>query len=165
MKLKTITAASLVALTTLGSHAADLAWGEHSLLESAFAGTAGGVIFDTYSFSLGAQSEVASSVSSLGAISSGTYSLFGVGLDGQVGTADDIGFGAWTYGGAPTVNSVSLAAGDYYYSVFGFAAGAAAYSVSSAATATPVPEPESYALLAAGLGVIGVVVSRRRRES
>lgn len=165
MKLKTITAASLVALTTLGAQAADLGWGEHQLLESAFGLTAGGVIFDTYSFSLGAQSEVASSVSSLGVINSGTYSLFAVGLDGLVGTTDDVGVGAWTFGGAPTVNSVSLEAGSYYYSVFGFAPGAAAYSVNSAATATPVPEPESYALLAAGLGIIGVVVSRRRRES
>lgn len=164
MKLKSIAAASVVALTALSSHAADTDWGQHDLLESALGLTAGGVFFDTFSFSLGAQSDVASSVTSLGAIGAGTYSLFSVGGDGMVGTADDLGFGAWTFGGAPSVHSVSLAAGSYYYSVFGLASGTAAYSINSAAAATPVPEPETYALLGAGLGVIGFVVSRRRRE-
>lgn len=165
MKLKAIAAASVLAVTALGAHADAFDWGEHGLLESALGLSAGGLIFDTYSFSLAVQSDVASSVTSLGAISSGMYSLFSVGLDGLMGTADDVGMGAWTFGGAPTVSTQVLAAGDYYYSVFGVASGAAAYSINSAATATPVPEPESYALLAAGLGVIGLVVSRRRRES
>ncbi|RYG21071.1 MAG: PEP-CTERM sorting domain-containing protein, partial [Burkholderiales bacterium] len=39
-----------------------------------------------------------------------------------------------------------------------------AYAISASATALPVPEPETYALLAAGLGVIGFVASRRRRD-
>ncbi|MFT7772588.1 FxDxF family PEP-CTERM protein [Roseateles sp.] len=164
MKLKSIAAASAVALTALSSHAADTDWGQHDLLESALGLSAGGVIFDTFSFALGVQSDVASSVTSLGSIGAGTYSLFSVGGDGLVGTADDIGFGAWTFGGAPSVHSVSLAAGNYYYSVFGLASGTAAYSINSAAAAAPVPEPETYALLGAGLGVIGFVVSRRRRD-
>lgn len=164
MKLKSIAAASVVALTALTSQAASTDWGQHDLLESALGLTAGGVIFDTFSFSLGAQADVASSVTSLGDIGAGTYSLFSVGSDGLVGTGDDIGFGAWTFGGAPTVHTLSLTAGNYYYSVFGVAPGAAAYSISSAAAAAPVPEPETYALLGAGLGVIGFVVSRRRRE-
>ena len=164
MKLKSIAAASVVALTALSSHAASTDWGQHDLLESALGLSAGGVIFDTFSFSLGAQSSVASSVSSLGAIGAGTYSLFSVGGDGLVGTSDDQGFGAWTFAGAPTVHTVSLAAGNYYYSVFGVANGAAAYSINSAASAAPVPEPETYALLAAGLGMVGFIASRRRRD-
>jgi len=164
MKLKTLAAASAVALTALSSHAADTAWGQHDLLESALGLTAGGIIFDTFSFSLGVQSDVASSVSALGSIGAGTYSLFSVGGDGLVGTSDDVGFGAWTFAGAPTVHNVSLAAGNYYYSVFGTAQGVAAYSINSAASAAPVPEPETYALLGAGLGVIGFLVSRRRRD-
>ncbi|WP_293501922.1 FxDxF family PEP-CTERM protein [Roseateles sp.] len=163
--MKSIAAASVVALTALSSHAASTDWGQHDLLESALGLTAGGVIFDTFSFSLAVQSDVASSVSSLGAVGAGTYSLFAVGADGVLGTADDIGFGAWNFGGAPTVHTVSLAAGNYYYAVFGLASGAAAYSINSAAAAAPVPEPETYALLGAGLGVIGFVVSRRRREA
>lgn len=164
MKLKSIAAASAVALTALSSQAASTDWGQHDLLESALGLTAGGIIFDTFSFSLGAQADVASSVTSLGSIGAGTYSLFSVGSDGLVGTGDDIGFGAWTFGGPPAVHTLSLTAGNYYYSVFGVASGAAAYSISSAAAAAPVPEPETYALLGAGLGVIGFVVSRRRRD-
>jgi len=164
MKFNTLAAASALALTALGSPAADLDWGQHDLLESALGLSAGGLIFDTYAFSLDASSDVASSVTSLGAIGAGTYSLFSVGLDGLVGTADDVGFGAWTFAGAPTVSTVSLAAGNYYYSVFGLASGVAAYSINSAATVAPVPEPETFALLAAGLGVIGFVSSRRRRS-
>ena len=139
MKLKPIATAALAAFTALSSQAASTAWGQHDLLESALGLSAGGVIFDTFSFSLGTQSNVASSVSSLGAIGSGTYSLFSVGADGLVSTADDQGFGAWTFTGAPTVHTVSLAAGNYYYSVFGVATGVAAYSINSAATAAPVP--------------------------
>jgi hypothetical protein len=164
MKLKSIAAASVVAFTALSSQAASTDWGQHDLLESALGLTAGGVIFDTFSFSLGAQSSVASSVSALGAIGAGTYSLFSVGTDGLVGTADDQGFGAWTFAGAPTVHTVSLAAGNYYYSVFGLANGTSAYSINSAASAAPVPEPETYALLAAGLGMVGFIASRRRRD-
>lgn len=163
MKLK-IAAASLVALTALSSHAANTDWGSHDLLESALGLTAGGIIFDTFTFSLGASSDVASSVSALGAIGAGTYSVFSTGSDGLVGTSDDVGFGAWTFAGAPTVHTVSLAAGSYYYSVFGNASGVAAYSINSAAAAAPVPEPETYALLGAGLGIIGFVASRRRRD-
>ena len=49
-------------------------------------------------------------------------------------------------------------------SVLGGAPAGASYVISSAATAAPVPEPETYALLAAGLGVIGFLASRRRRD-
>jgi hypothetical protein len=164
MKLKCIAAASVVALTALGSQAASRDWGQHELLESALGISAGGLIFDTFSFSLDAPASVASSVSSLGAIGSGTYSLFSVGSDGLVGTADDQGFGAWTFAGVPAVHTVSLAAGSYYYSVFGVATGVSAYSINSAASAAPVPEPETYALLAAGLGMVAFITSRRRRD-
>lgn len=165
MKLKTIAAASLVALTTLSSYAADTDWGSHDLLEVGVGGATGGAIFDTFSFWLGSQSSVASSVVSFGTIVGGAYSLYSFGNDGLMGTADDVGIGAWTFGSTPAVHTVSLAAGNYYYSVLGGAPGTAAYAISSAATAAPVPEPETYALLGAGLGVIGFLASRRRRDS
>lgn len=164
MQLKPILAASVVAFTALGSQAASTDWQRHGLLESAVGLSSGGVIFDTYSFSLDTPSVVASSVSSLGAIGAGTYSVFSVGADGLIGTADDLGFGAWTFGGTPVVHTLQLAAGEYYYSVFGIANGPAAFSISSAATAAPVPEPETYALLGAGLGMVGFIASRRRRD-
>jgi hypothetical protein len=159
MKLKTL-AAAVAAFTALSSHAASWDWGTHDALE--FSGnTVTGAIFDTFSFSLDAQSSVTSGVLSFGTIVGGAYSLYGTGADGVLGGGDDVAIGAWTFG---TKNTVSLAAGSYYYSVLGGAPSSASYAIASAAVAAPVPEPETYALLGAGLGIIGFVASRRRRD-
>jgi PEP-CTERM motif len=163
MKLKFLAIASAMAVASLSSQATAYSWGSHDQLESALGGTAGGVIFDTFSFTLGGSSSVASSVTSFGVIAPASYSLFSTGFDGMVGTADDTGVASWTFGGAPVVHSVTLGAGSYYYSVFGAASGFAAYSINSSAVAA-VPEPETYAMLAAGLGIVGFVASRRRRN-
>ncbi|KQW41240.1 MULTISPECIES: FxDxF family PEP-CTERM protein [unclassified Roseateles] len=157
MKLKTIVAA-VAAFTALSSQAASWNWGSHGALELG-GNTVSGAIFDTFSFSLGTASNVESGVLSFGTIVGGAYSLYSAGGDGMIGGGDDVGIGAWTFGGT---NSVSLGAGSYYYSVLGGAAGTASYAIASAAT--PVPEPETYALLGAGLGIIGFVASRRRRD-
>lgn len=163
MQFKSLIAASVVAFTALSSHAASTDWAQHALLESALGLSPGGSISDTYSFTLDVSSEVASSVSSLGAISAGSYTLFASGGDGMRGTSDDIGLGAWGFSGAPVVNTVLLGPGSYYYLVTGTAQGLAAYSINSAASPVAVPEPETYAMLGAGLGVIGFVAARRRR--
>lgn len=165
MKLKSLAIASLVALSSVSGHAATTDWSSHALLESSVGLSTGGIIFDTYSFTLATASTVASSVGAIGTISPGTYSLFTTGLDGLVGTTDDLATPfAWNFTNVPTVNTVTLSAGSYYYSVFGFAPSVAAYSINSAATAVPVPEPETYAMLLAGLGVVGFVARRRRND-
>jgi hypothetical protein len=162
MKLKTIAAASVVALTALSSHAASTDWSSHGLLEVGWNTATSAPVFDTYSFTLGGQSTVESSVVTFGALVGGAYSLYSYGTDGMFGTADDVGVGAWTTNGVH--NTVTLDAGSYYYTVLGGALGTASYVISSAATAAPVPEPETYALLGAGLGIVGFVASRRRRD-
>jgi len=163
MKLKTIAAASVVALTTLSSHAASTAWGAHDPLEQGVQ-LVSGAFADTYSFSLGAQSSVTSGVLSFGSIVGGTYSLWSYGTDGLFGTSDDVGLGSWTYNTTAANHTVSLGAGSYYYFVGGGALSTSAYSIASTAVAAPVPEPETYALLGAGLGIVGFVASRRRRD-
>lgn len=57
----------------------------------------------------------------------------------------------------------NLSAGNYFYEVTGLAsnAGAYYYSLSSVAVSAPVPEPEGYAMLLAGLGLIGMIARRR----
>jgi len=52
----------------------------------------------------------------------------------------------------------------YYYQVTGTATGAAGGVYNFLATAAPIPEPETYTLMAAGLGVIGFLAMRRRRQ-
>ena len=161
MQLKSLVAASLVAFASLGAQATTSNWGSHDLLESALGGsdgvTNGGMIFDKYMFTLGAASTVDSSISTFGAlIAPATYSIWNA---DSTATAY-----SWNFGGAPTVHSASLAAGSYYYAVFGTTSGFAAYSISSAAVATPVPEPETYAMLLAGLGIVGFVARRRRAD-
>ena len=167
MKLKPLIAALALGVTGVAAHAADTDWGTHDLLESALSLTSGGVFNDIFTFELGVASTVASSISSVGSITPALYGIFSVGADGLIGTTDD-GLASsaysWSFGGAPTVNTAVLAAGQYYYAVFGVANGAAAYSLNSAATATPVPEPETYALLLGGLGVVGFVARRRRAD-
>lgn len=166
MKLKTI-AAAVVALTALSSHAAITDWAVHDdplEIGANFAMTAGS-FFDTYSFSLSGNYNVTSgAVTTFGNIVGAAYNLYSFGADGVMGTADDVGLGAWTFGSTPATHTVALGSGQYFYTVTGGNFGPAAYSLSSTIVAAPVPEPETYAMLAAGLGIIGFVASRRRRD-
>ncbi|CAN5175074.1 hypothetical protein BH11PSE10_BH11PSE10_13200 [soil metagenome] len=163
MNLKPLVAASLVALASIGAQAITTNWGAHDPLEPGGAFSLGGFIDDTYQFTLGSSYMVSSSTYTLfGTIAPATYSLWTLGGDGLVGTADDVGLGGWTFNATPTVHTLTLGAGSYYYSVFGKSLTPAAYAIASSIAAAPVPEPETYAMLLAGLGVVGFVASRRR---
>jgi hypothetical protein len=54
---------------------------------------------------------------------------------------------------------------SYYYTVTGTANGAVGGAYSFIASAAPVPEPETYALMLAGIGVVGFMAARRRDRS
>lgn len=165
MQLKSLAAASLVALASFGAHAVSFSdtatnWGTHDLLETSgltFV-NADTAFFSKFSFTLDAKSFVSSSVSALN-IGTGSYSLFKA--DGT-----ETGY-SWTYGAAKGADHlVTLDAGGYYFSLVGrTAANSGVYTLSSAATAVPVPEPETYAMLLAGLGVVGFVARRRKEQA
>lgn len=167
MKLKTI-AASAALLVAFGAHAGDVDWGTHPTSPVLVGAAVTGNFLDTYSFSLASAADVTSSVLSFGNTLGGSYSVWSYGTDGMFGTADDSQLGLWGMSALPgpaTNHLLSLTAGSYYYAVGGRAlSGGAAYALSSTAVAAPVPEPETYALLGAGLGIIGFVASRRRRD-
>ena len=91
MKLKSIAAASFVALASLSSQAATWDFGPHGSFESNLAAVSAGGIWDTYKFSLGTTSYVESGVLGFGNIVGGAYSLYSYGADMAYGTSDDVG--------------------------------------------------------------------------
>jgi hypothetical protein len=73
--------------------------------------------------------------------------------------------GSYTFDGTTgnswhTFNAMS--SGNYYYEVKGNATGSQGGFYSITSTVAPVPEPETYAMLLAGLGVVGSLYRRRK---
>lgn len=88
---------------------------------------------------------------------------------------DPSSFGAKLIGSSQTWNAVKvgdtirfdsmlLAPGNYDLQIFGTIVGTigGAYAGTISAFAVPVPEPETYAMMLAGLGMIGFMVRRRK---
>jgi hypothetical protein len=59
--------------------------------------------------------------------------------------------------------SESLAAGAYSFTVYGDQPGVG-FGVYDMTVSVPIPEPETYAMLLAGLGLLGVVARRRKQQ-
>jgi hypothetical protein len=143
-------------ITDLGKHA------PIELLQGSAIG-AGTMIDDKFSFSLTDPSSVmAVAVANDGAngvfdLQNGVVNLYMVGNSQAIGSFSFDSMAVSHSWGA-------LAVGDYYYEVTAqvvSTAAAGSYQLSS--TLTPVPEPETYAMLLAGLTVLGGVASRRRK--
>lgn len=169
MKFKSIALASALAFGAVAAQAADSnlgAVGSTIVNGGGFVATPG-MVNDNFSFSLGVDSVLQSNVTSFfGALSPAYYSIVSTGADRMMGGSDDQVIAAYAFGSTSKSNFTTLAAGDYYFNVFAMASATpAAYAISASAMAAPVPEPETYAMLAAGLGAIGFVAARRRRES
>ena len=165
MKLKYLAAAAVMAVASTGSMAftSSTFGGQHDPVESALGAYVVGTTFiDIFSFTLGLAATVDSTSAALGALTFGSYALWGAGTDTIAGNFDDLLVGGAALG-APGTLSFAVAAGSYYYKATGIAsAPGAAYSLASAIT--PVPEPETYAMMLAGLGALGFLARRRRND-
>jgi hypothetical protein len=164
MKLKLLAAAAISTLA-FGAQATTVDWGVHGDLEVAAVLDAAGQIDDMITFSIPGSSNIASTT-----VANNLMSVLNI-TNGRVELFKDNGGGSTTRLGGYTFDGTTgstwhsvmdLTAGNYFYEVKGRATGSSGgfYSITSAVT--PVPEPESYAMLLAGLGVVGSLYRRRK---
>jgi len=121
-----------------------------------------GSFLDTYTFDLAAPSmDLVGTVNSL---ELGWHGLSLLHISDLTATLQPVGtpgvIGSWT--GNPMNVLATVAPGSYQLALSGVADGSAGgnYTLSLAA---PVPEPESYAMMLAGLGLLGLAARRRRQ--
>lgn len=87
--------------------------------------------------------------------------------DGVIGSGDDVLISSAMSPGGTGSLSLPVGAqpsGNYYLSVFGITNGTQGGIYNGAISVTAVPEPESYAMLLAGLGVMGAIAVRRNKS-
>lgn len=127
-----------------------------------------GTFLDKWSFSIAAPTFAGGSISNLSIsipglnlynvddLSASLYTGAGVlvqNLDTNPGSTADL-----------KVGSGLFAPGNYYFNVVGNANGSFGGQYVFAVTTLPVPEPETYAMLLAGLGVMGAIARRKAKK-
>ena len=147
-----------------GTQALDLSKKAASYGASFGSNLSGGLFTDKFDFTLAAASTLQADVSSTAALARGLdiTDFVLLGSNGQVlYSVNQVSTGIvdlWK------IHATSLAAGHYTLEVVGKVNSqfAGSYSGNVLAQALPVPEADTYAMLLAGLGLVGVVARRRQ---
>lgn len=122
-----------------------------------------GAFSDTYNFTVAALPNVAGA-SVAANLDLGSLSLHISGLTLGLYTAGNTMLGSDTVTGPTDIQvnlNNTLAAGNYYFKVTGIGDGVATNSGVYTFTAAAVPEAETYAMMLAGLGLVGFMARRR----
>lgn len=170
MKLKSLTAAVALAATALTSNVASADTLTLTPNASFSHTVAAGLFSDVWTFNLGSSSTVATSLTNVeinfGSFLSNSITGFAASLNG---TALSYSNGVLNLGGGTAITTQVLsgagvyAPGAYTLTVSG-TAGMFGASYGGNIVAVPVPEPESYAMLLAGLGLMGTIARRRSKS-
>lgn len=156
MKLKPLAVAALLATSASAFAATDL--GTLGSDPVFFNGSGSGFVFDTFTFTLSELSTLRVDVTDLKFPPTWSFSNLGIALlDSSFAT---VGSG----NAADGLSFSGLAAGTYALALTGFTSGSMGGAYAGVLAAAPVPEPETYALMLAGLGIVGFIASRRRNN-
>ncbi len=173
-KLRSVAAASMVALSAFSAHALTFNLGTIGVAPGAPLGhsSIAGPFTDTYTFSLAAHSLVSADATSNATLIAPGYSVgeiinFSASIDATPlslsTTITSLGPGfSQQVQQLLTSPPISLASGIHTLTISGTGTTLGAASYSGNIFATHVPEPESYVMMLAGLGALGFLARRRR---
>ena len=173
-KLRSVAAASMVALSAFSAHALTFNLGTVGAAPGAPLGHSSivGPFTDTYTFTLAANSLVSADATSnatliFPSISIGEILGFGASID-----ATPLSLSSITTSLGPNFSQqvtklltsppIHLSAGSHTLTIFGTGTTLGEASYSGNIFAAHVPEPESYAMMLVGLGALGFLARRRR---
>ncbi len=177
MKMKSIVSALFLTAAVGATGVAQGAtydWGVHNYPGAEVVGNIiAGPFTDDIKFSVGAGYDMSAAVAvannngTVIQLDHGSFGLFS-NPDGIVGNGDETLIGGWwnfdgTTGATQQFSNIS--AGNYYYEVSGVGAGygdMGLYVLTS--TIHAVPEPDTYAMLVAGLAMLGALARQRKQH-
>lgn len=182
MKIKSLTAAAVIALSSFGAMAitpvstttdlGTLVSGSTTLLPGMLMVQTGTSFEDFFKFTL-----PSTSATGLGLENINIFGVFDSALQSaslysntngviENGSGDDVLLNSFAnIGGELKLNTPTLSANNYYIKVNGVSTGSMGSSYNGYITVTAVPEPETFAMLLAGLGLMGSIAMRRNKKS
>ena len=170
MNFKKTSLALAIAVSALAAGSAQAATFNAGLIGEASAvfNPARGDFLDTINFSIAAPSDLTAAATSL-KLSFASFTFLDianltVNLWNNSHPNGSVNYGSFAGNGTGYTFNLP-AAGNYHIDITGVATGIHGGTYGVALSAAPVPEPETYAMLLAGLGVMGAIARRRKQAA